>query len=179
MEIIDTSTDIRLVKKAIRGSIDAYGELIEIHKNYLYRMAYLHSGTEDAALEIVQETILKGFHSIKTLRNPELFRSWITRILIHISIDFHRKSVPSIQIDENLPETRSLGISIEERLDLYEAIRQLPEKYRLVIVLKYFDDLKQDEIAGIMNIPRGTVAAYLTRARKELRRSLKEGYLNG
>ena len=49
----------------------------------------------------------------------------------------------------------------------------------MVIVLKYFDGLKQDEIAGIMNIPRGSVSSYLTRAKKELRKSLEEGYLNG
>lgn len=179
MEEIKRSTDIRLVRKAIRGSVDAYGELIAIHKDYLYRMAYLHSGNEDAALEIVQETVLKGFHSIKTLQNTAVFRSWMTTILIHVSSDYYRRNIPFSELPEEEQEQENSGISAEERLDLYAAIRRLPEHYRMVIVLKYFDGLKQDEIAGIMNIPRGSVSSYLTRAKKELRKSLEEGYLNG
>ena len=70
------------------------------------------------------------------------------------------------------------GVSAEERLDLYRAIGSLPEKYRTVVILRYFDELKLDEIAYITGIPRGTVSAWLTRARQELRNSLKEGYLN-
>lgn len=179
MEESAKSTDIKLVKKAIRGNVDAYGELIAIHKSYLYRMAYLNSGSEDAALEIVQETVLRGFHAIKTLENPAVFRSWMTTILIHISSDYYKKNVPYTEINENEPEPETVGISAEEKLDLYAAIRRLPEHYRTVIVLKYFDEMKQNEIAAVMNIPRGSVSAYLTRAKKELRKSLKEGYLNG
>lgn len=179
MEAADKSTEIKLVKKAVRGSVDAYGELIEIHKNYLYRMAYLHSGNEDAALEIVQDTVLRGFHSIKKLKNPEMFKSWITRILIRKSIDYHRKNFSHAEIDDFEPVSDESGVSTEEKMDLYAAISLLPEKYRMVIVLKYFDDLTQEEIGRVMNLPRGTVSAYLTRARQELKNSLKEGYLNG
>ena len=70
------------------------------------------------------------------------------------------------------------GISAEERLDLYSAIERLPEKYRTVVILRYFDELKLDEIAYITGVPRGTVSGWLTRARQELRNILKEGYLN-
>jgi len=67
-------------------------------------------------------------------------------------------------------------ISIEERLDLYQAIENLPEKYRSVIILKYFNELKVSEIAYTMDIPEGSVKAYLARARKDLRIYLKEDY---
>ena len=68
------------------------------------------------------------------------------------------------------------GISPEEKWDLYEAIDQLPEKYRSVIILKYFEDMKISEISYAMEIPEGSVKAYLSRAREELRRYLKEDY---
>ena len=73
---------------------------------------------------------------------------------------------------------RRKEVSAEERLDLYEAIKRLPEKYRTAVILKYFDGMKQEEVAYVMGIPRGSVSAYLTRAKRELRKYLKEGYLD-
>ena len=176
---MEGDSTLRDIKRAVRGSVDAYGRLIEREKDYLYRTAFLYSGDEDAAVEIVQETVLKGFRSIRQLREPALFRTWMTRILINVSKDYFRHGY---QYEEELEEETAYeeqGITAEERMDLYEAIRRLPEKYRTVVILSYFDGLKQEEIAFVMGIPRGSVSAYLTRAKQELRKYLKEGYLNG
>lgn len=176
---MEGDSTLKDIKRAVRGSVDAYGRLIEREKDYLYRTAFLYSGDEDAAVEIVQETVLKGFRSIRQLREPALFRTWMTRILINVSKDYFRHGY---HYEEKLEEETAYeeqGITAEERMDLYEAIRRLPEKYRTVVILSYFDGLKQEEIAFVMGIPRGSVSAYLTRARQELRKYLKEGYLNG
>ena len=176
---MEGDSTLKDIKRAVRGSVDAYGRLIEREKDYLYRTAFLYSGDEDAAVEIVQETVLKGFRSIRQLREPALFRTWITRILINASKDYFRHGY---HYEEELEEETAYeepGITAEERMDLYEAIRRLPEKYRTVVILSYFDGLKQEEIAFVMGIPRGSVSAYLTRAKQELRKYLKEGYLNG
>lgn len=172
------SADEMTVRRAMRGSVEAYGILIEKQKEYLYRMAYLYAGNEDAALEIVQETVLRAFRSIRKLREPGLFRSWITRILINVSKDYYKREMRYEAAAETEAPQEENGVSAEERLDLYRAIGSLPEKYRTVVILRYFDELKLDEIAYITGIPRGTVSAWLTRARQELRNSLKEGYLN-
>ena len=176
---MEGDSTLKDIKRAVRGSVDAYGRLIEREKDYLYRTAFLYSGDEDAAVEIVQETVLKGFRSIRQLREPALFRTWMTRILINVSKDYFRHGY---RYEEKLEEETAYeeqGITAEERMDLYEAIRRLPEKYRTVVILSYFDGLKQEEIAFVMGIPRGSVSAYLTRAKQELRKYLKEGYLNG
>ena len=83
-----------LVKKARRGSPTAFGDLIEGPQEYLYRMAYLYVGQEDAALDVVQESILKAYKSLKTLREPEYFRTWLTKILINTAQDLLRKRKP-------------------------------------------------------------------------------------
>ena len=75
----------KLVLKAIKGNRKAYGQLIYMHKEYLYRTAYLYLKNEDSALDIVQDCILKGFQTIKNLRQPEYFRTWLTRILINLA----------------------------------------------------------------------------------------------
>ena len=157
---MEGDTNIRDVKRAVRGSVDAYGRLIEKNKDYLYRTAFLYSGDEEAALEIVQETVLKGFRSIKQLRNPELFRTWITRILINTSKDYYRHEIRYAQMPEEEAAYEEAGITAEERADLYEAIRRLPEKYRTAVILRYFDGLKL--ATRVNRNPTAVAEAYFT-----------------
>lgn len=79
---VDKKEEIRIVKKAIKGKPDAYGQLISEYQKYLYRVAFLYIKNEQEALDIVGDTILKGFQNISTLKNPEWFRTWITRVLM-------------------------------------------------------------------------------------------------
>ena len=72
-----------LVKKAMGGSPKAFGTLIEREQEYLYRMAFLYVRQEADALDVVQESILKAYKSLRTLREPEHFRTWLTRIVIN------------------------------------------------------------------------------------------------
>ena len=83
------SAEQKTVKRAMRGTVEAYGVLIREQKEYLYRTAYLYSGNEEDALEIVQETVLRAFRSIRNLKDPAVFRTWITRILINVSKDYY------------------------------------------------------------------------------------------
>jgi len=167
----------KLVLKAIKGNRKAYGQLIHMHKDYLYRTAYLYLKNEDSALDIVQDCILKGFQTIKNLRQPEYFRTWLTRILINLAKASFKKNVSFTPIDTIEDIASESTSSIEEKWDLYDAIELLPENYRTIVILKYFNDLKISEIASTMDIPEGSVKAYLSRAKQELRLCLKEDYI--
>ena len=72
-----------LVYKAIHGDSHAYGELIHQYNPYFYKIAFLYVKNEDAAVEIVQDSVYQGYLKIKTLRNPELFSTWMTRIIMN------------------------------------------------------------------------------------------------
>lgn len=167
----------KLVTKAIKGNVKAYGQLIEQHKEYLYKIAFLHTKNEHLALDAVGDCILKGFEQIKKLRQPEYFRTWLTRILINACNDLYKKTNAATSIEKTGEIVEQTNSGIEEKWDLYEAIDLLPEKYRTVIILKYFEDFKIQEIAYAMEIPEGSVKSYLSRAKQELRTYLKEGYL--
>lgn len=173
---MEKKDEIRLVKKAVRGNPDAYGELVKEYQEYLYKMAFLSMKDEQEALDLVGSVILKGFQKIHTLKNPEWFRTWITRILINTANDERKKIISYTELVE-AHAAKEPGISTEERCDLTAAIQQLPEKYKTVIILKYFSGFSVQEIAYTMNSPEGTVKAYLSRARKELRNILKEDYM--
>ena len=121
------------VKKAIRGNVDAYGHLVEIYKTYLYRTAWRYVHNEDFALDVVQESILKGFRQIKTLREAKYFKTWMTRILINTARDMMAGRKPVYQL-EQVARAADEGSSLEEKMDLYNAIQRLPEQYQSVVI---------------------------------------------
>lgn len=82
------------IKQAKRGNEKAFQELIQDEKNKLFRMAYLYVKNEDDALDIVHDTIYKAFISIKKLKEPQYFSTWISRILINSALDFIKKKQP-------------------------------------------------------------------------------------
>lgn len=164
----------KLAAKAIRGNAQAYGELVEYYKEYLYRTAMLSVKNEEVALDMVGECILNGYRSIHSLKNPNYFKTWITRILLCTITDYYRSERFNETLDKVQIASPENIVSSEERLDLYQAIDLLSEKYRTVIILKYFDGLKISEIAYVMDIPEGSVKAYLNRARNDLKHLLTE-----
>lgn len=176
---IKKSSEIELVKASLKGDSDAYTELIKIHKASLYKIAYSYVKDEQKALDILQETTYKGLINIKKLNEPKFFKTWITKILINVSIDYSRKEENLIYLDEKTPlAQKQNNITIEEKLDLYDAIDNLRDKYKMVIILKYFNDMTDEQISKNMDIPINTVKSHLRRAKEELKQILKEGDLN-
>lgn len=169
------SLEIKLAKNAKQGDSEAFTELYMIYKVYLYKIAYSYVKDEDKALDILQECAYRGFLKIGKLRNIEFFKSWITKILINVAIDYLKKDSKLIYLeDETTIVSEEKNISIEERLDLYNAIDKLKENHKSVIVLKYFNDFTIDEISEITNIPVNTVKSNLRRAKEYLNKFLKE-----
>ena len=175
---MDRNKERELVRKAVRGNPDAYGELIRYYQEYLYKMAFLQMKNEQDALDLVGTAILKGYQNIRSLKNPEWFKTWLTRILINTAKSTQKKIIYYEDVTEALPDGRYRGVSLEEQIDLNTAVERLPEKYRLAVELKYFSGFSVKEIAFVMNTPEGTVKAYLSRARNELKKMLKEDYFN-
>jgi len=81
-----------LVYKAIHGDSHAYGELIHQYNPYFYKIAFLYVKNEDAAVEIVQDSVYQGYLKIKTLRNPELFSTWMTRIIMNKAVRYIKQN---------------------------------------------------------------------------------------
>ncbi|MCI1590860.1 sigma-70 family RNA polymerase sigma factor [Heyndrickxia oleronia] len=161
------------IKKAKKGDEKAFQQLIQEEKNKLFRIAYLYVKNENDALDIVQETVYKAFISIKQLKEPNYFSTWLTRILINCALDFIRKNkniIPFAEVEDTSEERQP----IEEKLDLVEAIRKLENPYKTVIILRYYKDLTIKQIADLLNCPEGTVKTNIHRAISKLKLDLKE-----
>ena len=168
------TVSLKLVEKAAKGNREAFGELIIMHQEYLYKLAYMYTKNEQDALDAVQECAMRAMISMDKLREPQYFKTWITRILINSiyrAQQKYRNSSPFEDYNEAAPEQT---LSIEEKTDLYDAIDLLPPVYKTVVILQYFQGIKIKDIAEVMGIPTGSVKAYLHRAREVLKRQLED-----
>lgn len=170
--------DITLAKKAKNGDSDAFTELYKMHKIYLYKIAYSYVKDENKALDIMQECAYKGFLNVHKLKKTNIFKTWITRILINVAIDYLKKDSKIIYLDnDSSVSCNEEDVSLEEKMDLYNAIDTLKDKHKTVIILKYFNNMSIDDIARTMEIPSNTVKSHLRRAKESLSKILKEDYL--
>lgn len=168
-----------LVKQARKGNDQAFEQLITFVRQKLYRTAYSYVRNEQDALDIYQETIYEAYLSLRKLKEPEKFQSWITKILVFKAIDFIRKSsrhfVANDEMFTNLSAEENMN-KLEQSLDLTSAFNSLDPTYKTIILLRYYHDLSIKEIADVLNSPEGTIKSQLHRAKHALRPILKEGY---
>ncbi len=172
--------EIVLVKMAIRGNRKAFEELIDIYSDRLYREAYIRCKHEDDAREIIQETIYKAYRNISSLKEPKYFKTWISRILINVSNDYISKiGMIDLEHDENAYIKEIIvDDKIEVKIDLYNAIDELEDKYKDAIILRYIHDMKIEEVSKVLNRPINTIKTHLRKAILDMKNLLKEGYSN-
>ena len=98
--------ELHFARKAIHGNPEAYGWLIIRHQEYLYKMAFLYMKNEQDALDLVGTTILKGYQNIRRLKKPQLFKTWITSILINTAKSELKKKDFHDSIEDYLSRAR-------------------------------------------------------------------------
>lgn len=165
---------IDLVNESKKGSDQAFEDLINIYKEYLYKMAFIYTKNEHDALDIYQETVYKAYLNIGKLKDSSYFKTWITRILIN-NVNMKNRHVnrfKDVEVEDYIGEIEYS--SIEEKIDLYDAIDVLEEKYKTPIILQYFHDLTISQISKIMDCNENTVKSYIRRGKKKLYDLLKE-----
>lgn len=142
----------------------------EALKPRLYRTALLYLGGESQAADAVDEAIYKGFLARKRLRQPEFFATWLTRILMNVCNAELRRQKRE-QAVEHLPETAEEAF---DALPLRQAVEQLPQALRQIVILRYFTGLTLAETAQVLDIPPGTVSTRQRRALALLRLELTD-----
>ncbi len=157
--------------KASKGDKQAFVQLITENKLSLYRVAKGILKNEERVEDAIQNTILKAYENIEKLKKYEYFKTWIIRILINECKIIIKKEKRVIYLEEN--NIKSDYKDKYKDLDLERALNIIDEDLRELIVLYYFDDIPQKEIAKILNINEVTVRTRLLRGRKKLYELLK------
>ncbi|MED0978534.1 sigma-70 family RNA polymerase sigma factor [Bacillus paramycoides] len=166
--IVKEETDVSLAKK---GDHEAFMALIHTEKVKMYRIAKAMLHDETNIEDAMQATILKAYENIKKLKKEEFFQTWLIRILINECnniIRSYRKVIVIEDYDSNM-----VAFDRYEDIDLCNAIQALTEELRAVTVLYYYEDMNQESIAALLEIPKGTVKSRLSRAREQLEERLK------
>ncbi|CDG36113.1 ECF subfamily RNA polymerase sigma-24 factor [Acetivibrio thermocellus BC1] len=145
------------------------------HKENFYRLAYSYVKNADDALDIVQESVYKAISSMDSLKNPDYLKTWFYRIVVNTSLDFLRRQKRNVAVGEEILGSFDFGaVDSYGDFDLQRALDNLPEKYRTIVVLRYFEDLKIDEIAEILNENVNTVKTRLYKSLEIPRVKLSE-----
>ncbi|HBV68329.1 MAG TPA: RNA polymerase subunit sigma-70 [Clostridiales bacterium] len=145
------------------------------YKERYYRLAYSYVKNADDAMDIVQESVYKAISSVNSLKNPDFLKTWFYRILVNTSIDFvRRKQGITIMDEESLLVMDKGSDDNYENFDLKSALDNLPEKYRTVVLLRYFEDLKLEEIAEILNENINTIKTRLYKSLEILRVKMED-----
>ncbi len=148
-------------------------ELVERYQNSLYAVAFNVCKNAQDAEDVVQDTFLRYYTMKKEFDSEQHIRAWLIRVAINKAKNcnrtFWRRNKCSF---EEYMET--LVFETPQSESLFETVMQLPEKYRIVIHLFYYEDYSVREIAGILNLSESNVKVRLSRGRSLLKEVLKE-----
>jgi len=191
-------SDGALVAQSLAGDRGAFDELIKRYQRQAVAVSYRLLGSSHDALEVTQDAFLKAFGSLATLQKPEAFGGWLMRIVSNLSLNYRR----SRKTRRQLPLDDLLGPTGSEQADagggsewmagsgdpvhklesremgerLQEALKQLPEKQRLAIVMFTIEEMPQKQVAETLNCSVEAVKWHVFQGRKKLKELLK-GYV--
>jgi RNA polymerase sigma-70 factor, ECF subfamily len=172
--------DLTLIHRCQAGDESAFADLFEMHKNLVFRTAYLTLGNSPDAEDILQEVFVQLYRAIGNYDPSRgAFTTWLYRITVNRCLNIRRRqSFFSLPLDE-LPESAWQEPLLSEAQQaevesVQQALLHLSMKLRVVIVLRYFWDLSNAEIAEILDLPIGTVKSRLNLALRSLCRDMQD-----
>ena len=148
--------------------------LILNSERQLYSTAKTILINDQDCADAIQETIVKAFSKIGTLRNDKYAKTWLIRILINECYTLLRKSSKLVSLEGMSEMTEIEADQKTDYSDLYRAVNSLKEELRMPVILYYIEDFNIKEIAQILEITEGAVQKRLARARGKLKRNLQE-----
>lgn len=149
---------------------------IKDNQEKFYRVAFSYSKDEEASLDIVQEAIVKALKNLDKLKGKEFVKTWFYRILINECLQYIKKNKRIIvcEIDEIESKIEWDDNISSEGIDVYKCVQKLNEKLKTVIILRFFEDMKIEEIARITKTNESTVKSRLYKGLKELKKLIEE-----
>jgi len=175
---VTTDPDQHLVRAALGGDLRAFDQLVERHRDVVFRVAARFAGSDDQAEDITQDTFLRAFHRLECYRGEAPFRTWLLSIAHNTAVTYvtqtgRHATQPLEAVRENVADSVAVGGPAEqlerrERLARLDTkIKGLGPRHRAVLVLRDIEGLSYEEIARITDAPLGSVKARLYRAREE------------
>lgn len=173
-----------LIRRAQAGNADAFAALVTEHQRFVYNLALRTVGDPNDAEDIAQEAFVRAWLALGNFRGQAGFRTWLYRIVINLCYtrlprlrqEMNKLSEDEIEDvpDETFRDPQSKFEIKERDKFLHAQIQVLPATYRMLISLRFQEELSYEEISQLLNLPLGTVKTGIFRARAQLRQALAE-----
>ncbi len=164
--------DSAAIEKCLKGEKDAFRYVVKRYQAQAVGHSTAILGNRQDALDAAQEAFIDAFQALKNFDREQRFYPWFYVLLRHRCY----KMIAKKHAAENIEETEIIapqnGLSNEDRMTLEKGLLSLSKEDREIITLKYLDGFSYDEIAGYLEIPRGTVMSRLFYARRQLQAKL-------
>lgn len=152
---------------------EALGELILSSERQLYATAKTILSDDQDCTDAIQESIVKAFSKIDTLKKDRYAKTWLMRILINECYNIARRINVNEPLDEGYAENMKQAKENRDYSELYRAVNELKEELRIPVLLYYMEEFNIREIAQILEISEGAVQKRLVRARKTLKKKIQ------
>ena len=162
------------------GFADGFAELVRRHQSMVFSIALHFLADRPAAEELAQDVFLQLHTNLPNLKSEEHMTFWLRKVTAHRCIDYkRRRKLPQVSLEEVAePSTTARSADPFLARKLYQVIASLPEKPRLVMILRYQEDMGPEEIAKALSMPVATVKSDLQRTlallREKVSRSIGE-----
>ena len=178
--------ELELVERARKGDRQAFGVLVERYQRRVVGVVLAVVHNSEDAVELAQETFVRAYQNLGKFEERSSFSTWLYRIAVNMAIDWRRHEGRHVTLRGEEAETELnripsvVGDSFKEvargetAQKIRDALNELTEEQRTVILLREVEGLSYDEIAETLHCPRGTVMSRLFYARTRLRELLKE-----
>ena len=181
-------SDSVAVARAKQGDGDAYRILVDRHSRSVFRLAYRMTGNEQDSEDVVQETFLRAYRRLNRFESRSSFSTWLYRIAVNCSLDFSRKRRlqeerhvapnpeqpdPVLSLPSTDPSADRLVMSAEVRERVTATMSTLSEKERAAFVLRHYEGMSIEEVAGAMGLKANAAKNNIFRAVQKLRRALE------
>jgi len=176
--------ETELVRRAQAGDMEAFAALVDQHQSFVYNLALRIVSNVHEAEDLAQEAFVRAWLALPNFRGQARFRTWLYRIVTNLCynrLPGLRRELLSLSVDglietpdeaaSEMDPAASLEVA-ERRSFLHRQIDCLPNGYRLLVALRYGQDLSYEEIASVAGLPVGTVKTGLFRAKERLREAL-------
>lgn len=184
--IVNGNSDQELIQRCLSGRTEAFGLLVERYQHRLYHALVHMLGSTTDAQDVAQDAFVQALEKLSSFRGQSAFYSWLFRIAMNAAVSSRRKTrrmTTSVEAareragiepaDHRQSAEPSYALDVSDRQRMVRlALRELPDEFRTVLVLKEMDGMPYEQIAEICDCPVGTVRSRLHRARLELRGKL-------
>jgi len=175
-----SENDRDVIRACQQGDQDAFALLFEANSDKIYSIALRYAGDKTAAMYIAQDTFLKLLSHIGQFRADSTFDTWLYRLVVNSCLDYQRRKRKLLWLFDRFVDSSGAAhdtvlhsLLREERKEaVQDVVGKLPPDQRIVVILRYMEELSYEQIAEIVGCSTGTVASRLNRAHKVLERRL-------